>query len=211
MRRHTRLPRVLPAIVTLLASLAALASAPREPLHAAKPLADQVLIRRDTFGVPHILAESDEAAAFGLGYAQVEDHPEALARWLLVARGEASKYFGPEYLEDDVAAHRIGGAEEARAGLAELDPQFRRMIGAFADGVNRYVATHREQVPAWMPSFTDADVLAGTRDDAAGGTRSIVRALADKYPGGEPVPPPSRDVPGQARRQRPRGRARRGW
>lgn len=198
MRRPICPPQTVPAILTLSVALAVLADAPGAPLHAAKSLADQVLIRRDTFGVPHILAESDEAAAFGLGYAQVEDHPEALARWLLSGRGQAAKYFGPEYLEDDVAAHRIGGAEEARAGLVTLDPQFRRMIRAFADGVNRHVATHREQLPAWMPTFTEADVLAGTRDDAAGGTRSIVRALTEKYTGGEPVPPPSRDVPGQA-------------
>ncbi len=40
---------------------------------AKKSLAAQVTIRRDTYGVPHILAKTEEAAAFGFGYAQADD------------------------------------------------------------------------------------------------------------------------------------------
>jgi acyl-homoserine lactone acylase PvdQ len=42
-----------------------------------------VIIRRDTFGVPHILAETEAAAGFGLGYAQAEDHAAEMARRFL--------------------------------------------------------------------------------------------------------------------------------
>ena len=56
--------------------------------------ADQVTIRRDTYGVPHILGRNEEAAAFGLGYAQAEDHAVEIARRLVSARGESAKYFG---------------------------------------------------------------------------------------------------------------------
>lgn len=57
-------------------------------------LTSQVLIRRDTFGVPHILAETEEAALFGMGYAQAEDHCVEIARRLISARGEEAKYTG---------------------------------------------------------------------------------------------------------------------
>lgn len=50
---------------------------------AEKSLAEQVVIRRDTFGVPHILAETEEAAAFAMGYARAEDHAVEIARRLL--------------------------------------------------------------------------------------------------------------------------------
>jgi acyl-homoserine-lactone acylase len=43
-------------------------------------LAQQAVIRRDTFGIPHILAGSEEAAAFALGFAQAEDHAVEIAR-----------------------------------------------------------------------------------------------------------------------------------
>ena len=46
----------------------------------AASLASQVTIRRDTYGVPHILAQTEEAASFGMGYAQAEDHAVEVAR-----------------------------------------------------------------------------------------------------------------------------------
>ena len=57
-------------------------------------LASQVTIRRDKFGVPHILAPTEEAAAFGQGYAVAEDHCLVLARLLLRGRNEEAAYFG---------------------------------------------------------------------------------------------------------------------
>src|SRR4029453_5325864 len=61
---------------------------------------ERVLIRRDTYGIPHIFAETDEAAAFGLGYAQAEDHLDVVARHLVDARGESARIFGPSALEN---------------------------------------------------------------------------------------------------------------
>ena len=43
-------------------------------------LAAQAVIRRDTFGIPHIIADSEEAAAFAFGYAQAEDHAAEIGR-----------------------------------------------------------------------------------------------------------------------------------
>ena len=54
-------------------------------------LARSVTIDRDTNGVPHIRAATEEAAAFGFGYAQAEDHAEEIARRLIGARGELAK------------------------------------------------------------------------------------------------------------------------
>ena len=53
--------------------------------------AASVTIERDTNGVPHIRAATEEAAAFGFGYAQAEDHAEELTRRLIEARGEGSR------------------------------------------------------------------------------------------------------------------------
>ena len=74
--------------------LATFVSACRQP-HAVLPTADdlstQVVIRRDTFGIPHILADTEEAAAYGFGYAQAEDHAVEIARRFIRARGEQAK------------------------------------------------------------------------------------------------------------------------
>src|SRR5262249_32409809 len=64
---------------------------------AAKELAEKVTIRRDHYGVPHILADTEEAAAFGHGYSTAEDHVLVLGRLFLKARSEEAAYFGPRF------------------------------------------------------------------------------------------------------------------
>jgi acyl-homoserine-lactone acylase len=171
-------------IVRASAVLCAFAVLASDPVTADKPLGERVLIRRDTFGIPHIFAETDEAAGFGLGYAQAEDHLEVLARRFLEARGEAAKTFGVEALEHDVAMQRVDNYAEARRQLGHLGAAFRGVVKAFADGVNLYVSQHRDEVPAWIPVFTAADVLANTHSSAAEsvGGAALARALATKYP-----------------------------
>jgi acyl-homoserine-lactone acylase len=151
---------------------------------AARPLGERVLIRRDTFGIPHIFAETDEAAGFGLGYAQAEDQLEILARRLLEARGEAARIFGPAALEKDIAMQRLDNLGEARRQLGHLGGRFRGVLEGFAGGVNLYVQQHRQDLPDWVPEFTAADVLANTRSGAAEsvGNAAMVRALSAKYP-----------------------------
>ena len=130
-------------------------------------LSRAVMIERDTNGVPHIRASSEEAAAFGFGYAQAEDHAEELARRLIAGRGEAAKYFGDAGVDNDLAIARFDNVEASRRALDEVGPVYRRMLEAFAAGVNLYVAQHRDTLPPWIPVFTAADIQAGARSGAA--------------------------------------------
>ena len=159
------------------------------PTTASRPLEQQIVIKRDTFGVPHIVAESEEAVAFGLGYAQAEDHATLLGRRVLEARGEAASVFGQEALENDLNARRVDNLHEARQHLDDLDRGFRAALRAFAGGVNRFVAQHRAELPAWMPTVTETDLLAASRGDAIDKAFApgIEQALRRKY--APPQPP----------------------
>ncbi len=174
-----------------LAALAAVATASSIPalLDAAKPLADQVVIRRDTFGVPHIVAETEAAAGFGFGYAQAEDHAAEMARRFLAARGKAAKHLGPSSLDGDLAARRMDNLGEARRSIRSLDRTFRGVLEGFAEGYSLYVRRHRDTLPPWVIEITGVDALAQTRAGAATAVASpaIVRALQQKYPDGTPT------------------------
>jgi len=74
-------------------------------------IASSVTIRRDTFGVPHILADTEEAAAFGHGYASAEGHILTLAPLFMQARGESAAHFG---------SVRIAAAENAEEASADF-------------------------------------------------------------------------------------------
>src|SRR5918993_448235 len=89
-------------------------SAPRLPDPG--ELAQHVTIRRDTYGIPHILADSEEAAAFGFGYAQAEDHAAQIGSRYLAARGEAAKHFGESAVDDDLAMAQFDNLAQARHG-----------------------------------------------------------------------------------------------
>src|SRR6185503_3999012 len=115
---------------------------PTEPLTTL--LASQVLIRRDTYGVPHILAKTEEGAAFGFGYAQAEDHCLTIARRFVAARGEAAKLLG-QGAEGDFLAKRFENLEVCRINFGQLDPLLQRIFSSYAAGLNHYVTKHRQE------------------------------------------------------------------
>lgn len=150
----------------------------------ADSLARHVVIRRDTFGVPHLLAESEEAAAFGLGYAQAEDHPLELVARCIRARGGAAAIFGAAELGNDLAMARFDNARLAREALAhEVSAKYRRVLEAYAAGVNHYIRQHRAELPDWVSDVSAADVLANGRAGAAQSAASprLVAELKRKY------------------------------
>jgi acyl-homoserine-lactone acylase len=146
-------------------------------------LTGQVTIRRDTFGIPHILAETEEAAAFGFGYAQAEDHGLIIARELVRARGEEAKYFGAG-IDNDFLLGLYDNLKMAAKDLQGVGPLHRKMVEAFAEGLNAYFARHRNELPPWIPRFTGIDIMANRRAGAIRQTASpeIIEALRRKYP-----------------------------
>jgi acyl-homoserine lactone acylase PvdQ len=190
--RIGRVPAAYPAIALLLLGLALLVT----PFYASRPEADSLArhatIRRDTFGVPHILAENEEAAAYALGFAQAEDHPVELADRLLRARGDAAKRLGAIAVDNDFSMQRFDNYPEAQRHLRDVGGAFRHVLDAYAAGVTRYFDTHRGEMPEWTRDLTidAADVLAYTRAGAVSSAVSpaLIADLKKKYELGAPVP-----------------------
>jgi acyl-homoserine-lactone acylase len=170
---------------------------PGASLESARPLGDRVVIRRDTFGIPHILAETEAAGGFGFGYAQAEDHAAEMAKRFLSARGEAARQFGRSMLEDDFAARRVDNIGEARRALPSVDRTFREVMDGFAEGYNAYVRKHRQTLPPWVIEISAADVLAQSHAGAATAVSApaLANALRRKYP--EETSAPSERVDAQ--------------
>lgn len=126
-------------------------------------LARRATIRRDTYGVPHILAETEEAAAFAHGYATAEDHLQVMARLFLRARGAQASVFGDQFVEDDLRVRQLGIWETADRRFAELPPLMQRILNGYASGYNAYLGRHRAEAPAWATPVSGIDVLAHCR------------------------------------------------
>jgi len=176
-RSHIITPLVSSVTAAFLLTTAVSAAAQTAP--AVPDYARQVEIRRTTHGVPHIKAENLAAAAYALGYVQLEDYGARVAMGLLRARGEMGRWFGRDSMDGDFGAQR----EYALAveNYARLEQPTRDVYEGFAAGVNRYIELHPQEFPAgFTPSFTGYDVAA--RDVTSASQASARRFLARVAP-----------------------------
>ncbi|MFQ5809551.1 MAG: penicillin acylase family protein [Armatimonadota bacterium] len=147
-----------------------------------------VTIYRDTWGVPHIYSESLRGVYFGYGYAQAEDHLVPMLRNYLEATGRRAEVFGRQYLQKDYISRLFEIPKLVREGHQELDPVSRAVVEGFADGVNRYIEEHRDDVPEWVRPIAPTDVLAGALlpifSRAQGDARSHLQGAGGRAPQG---------------------------
>lgn len=123
---------------------------------AAAPPTYSATITRTEHGIPHITASDFGGLGFGSGYATAQTSTCTLADIVLTARGERSKYLGPDAPFDDGVA--INGTNfQIDALVADLhnrkvvegilaDPkagpgaEARQMVEGYAAGVNKYLS-----------------------------------------------------------------------
>jgi acyl-homoserine-lactone acylase len=115
--------------------------------------AEKVEILRDSFGVPHIFAQTEAGAMFGSGYAQAEDRLEELLKNYRRAEGSMAEAFGPSYFQHDYRQRLWQHREMARSRYASLPAHIRAGMEAFQRGVELYMRRHPGQVPAWAPKL----------------------------------------------------------
>jgi acyl-homoserine-lactone acylase len=156
MLRHTLAVLAASAAVVTLSAATQLATAPSSADAEAR-------VRRDTYGVPHILASTERAAAMAQGFCEAEDHAEELARLFLRAQGRLAEKFGDRFVNQDLLIHRLGIPEVAQARFTDLPPHIRATFEGFAEGYNLFLSQHRDAAPEWAEPITGADLLAHVR------------------------------------------------
>jgi acyl-homoserine-lactone acylase len=136
----------------------------------------EATIRRDSFGIPHILAKTEQAASYALGYAQAEDHALEIAKRYVAARGQAHQAYGAP-IDADFRIHQFRNREISEQLFAKLPPLYKGLIESYVAGVNQYISKHRSSMPAWVPqSFDGADIIAHTRSGGLAGIGTIANA-----------------------------------
>lgn len=114
----------------------------------------KTVIYRDTWGVPHIYAPTDEAGLFAQGYAMAEDRPDQLLINLLTAIGQLSSIAGPEAVNSDLRSHMFDHYGIAKRNWDKINPKVQAHMLAFRDGINHFYATHPEKMPVWWTGRT---------------------------------------------------------
>lgn len=110
-------------------------------------LSAPVTITRDAHGIPTIVARTDADAAFALGYVHAQDRLFQMDLMRRYGAGRLAEWFGEAAVPIDRFTRTLGlyGAAEAQYG--QLSLEVRRILGAYAAGVNAWITTHRGALP----------------------------------------------------------------
>lgn len=121
-------------------------------------------IKRDSMGVPHCYGETPAAMMYAHGYAQAEDHLDAMLRGAVTFLGRSAEFFGADHVQSDIGWRFLGGRREIDAHLDEIGGESLELAAAFAAGIDAYRLTHPGEA-GWAAALElDAiDVLAGVR------------------------------------------------
>ncbi|MCA9260121.1 MAG: penicillin acylase family protein [Planctomycetales bacterium] len=167
--------------------------------------AEQTTILRDPWGVPHVFADSDAGAFYGLGYATAEDRAFQMTYALRIVQGRLAESVGnvkmltrnDTAVEHDRKMRTFGFYRAAQRTVDGLDDESRALLEAYSQGVNAYFASHENDLPdlfettgVQVETWSPADCLASWwhigQFFATDGTRDLIAGRnADRRP---PVP-----------------------
>lgn len=115
--------------------------------------AKQVTIIKDTWGIPHIYGKTDADAVFGLLYAQCEENFARVERNYLEVLGRQAEADGERMLYADLQMRLIVDSAEAIKDYNNSPDWFKKLLNAFADGVNYYLYKHPQTKPKVLTRF----------------------------------------------------------
>ena len=103
---------------------------PAVPAQDPRDLARQVVIYRDTYGIPHVFGENDASTMFGFAYAQAEDNAWRIEVNYLRAIGRAAEVYGERAVPGDRRNRLLEIPRLARAEYARLPRRMRELVDA---------------------------------------------------------------------------------
>ncbi len=128
--------------------------------------AQRVTIVRDDWGIAHIHGKSDADAVFGMIYAQCEDDFNRVETNYLTSLGRTAEAEGESRIWQDLRQRLFLDPDELKRDYAASPAWLRKLMDAWADGINFYLAKHPDVKPKaiahfepWMAlSFTEGSI-----------------------------------------------------
>ena len=97
-----------------------------------------VQIERDEHGIPTVRAQSVEDAAFGLGVVHAQDRLWQLETHRRIGSGRLAEAFGAGAVDSDRFLRALGVRRAAQAQWAQLGAESKRVLEAYAAGINAW-------------------------------------------------------------------------
>ena len=115
--------------------------------------AKRVTIHRDQWGIPHIYGKTDADAVFGLMYTQCEDDFARVELNYIEKLGRMSEVKGEKELAYDLYIKLLIDEREAINEYKTSPLWLKKLLNAYADGINYYLLKHPEVKPRLINHF----------------------------------------------------------
>src|SRR5512144_3277979 len=128
--------------------------------------ARNVTIIRDDRGIAHVYGKTDADAVFGMEYAQAEDDFNRVETNYINAMGRLAEAEGEQALWQDLRMKLFTDPDLMKASYRSSPAWLRKLMDAFADGLNFFLYKHPGVTPRaitrfepWMAlSFTEGSI-----------------------------------------------------
>jgi len=158
--------------------------AAREPGEAARWRAEaaRVTITRDEWGIAHVRGRSDADAVFGAVYAQAEDDFPRIEANYLAALGRTAEAKGEGAIWADLRQRMWVDPAVLREQYRTSPAYLKRLMDAWADGLNFFLASHPAVRPQALTRFEPWMALSFTEGSIGGDIERVdLKALAALY------------------------------
>lgn len=152
--------------------------------------ARNITIIRDDWGIAHVYAKTDADAVFGAEYAQAEDDFNRVETNYINAMGRLAEAEGEGKIYQDLRMKLFIDPATLKKDYAQSPEWLKKLMDAFADGLNFYLYKHPEVKPRVITHFEPWMALSFSEGSIGGDIERVnLRDLQVFYGGTEQASP----------------------
>jgi acyl-homoserine-lactone acylase len=149
--------------------------------------AASVTITRDDWGIAHVYGKTDADAVFGMIYAQAEDDFNRVETNYINAMGRLAEAEGEAKIYQDLRMKLFIDPEVLKKEYAASPEWLKKLMNAFADGLNFYLSKHLEVKPRVIKRFEPWMALSFTEGSIGGDIERVSLPQLEAFYGKVPV------------------------
>ena len=149
--------------------------------------AKNITIIRDNWGIAHVFGKTDADAVFGMIYAQAEDDFNRVETNYLNSMGRLAEAEGESKIYQDLRMKLFIDPAVMKKDYAASPPWLQKLMNAWADGLNFYLAKHPDAKPRVIQKFEPWMALTFSEGSIGGDIERVNLTQLESFYGKVPV------------------------
>jgi acyl-homoserine-lactone acylase len=174
----------LALLLAAVCAASASAQTPRNDVARWERQAQNVTIIRDDWGIAHVYGRTDADAVFGLLYAQAEDDFNRVETNYINSMGRLAETEGEAAVYRDLRMKLFINPDSMKAKYAASPAWLKKLMSAYADGLNYYLYKHPQVTPRVVRHFEPWMALTFTEGSIGGDIEQVDLSRLEAFYGG---------------------------